>query len=169
MAFNQASFFLFAPGFGPIVEHDHTAKTASGKTLEIISASSVDSTAPQVFTESLRQWFMDRGFAEKERYGSLQVLCRGHQTTFLGAQEQIVLSVPLDETVIQELYIRFLLTEQTPEHVADWCGLIVELGHDFGFQIMDESHGLLPCVDFLTVLARNWNFCSFQKNYGWKN
>jgi hypothetical protein len=168
MAFNQASFFLFAPGFGPVVERDHTAKTASGKPLELVSATSIDSTAPKVSTEDLRCWFVDRGFSEKERYGGCQVLYRGCQTTFLGTQELITLALPLDEDVVVELYIRFLLTEQTPEQISEWRNLMAELGHDFGFQIMGESHELLPCVDFPTVLVQNWNFCTFQKNYGWK-
>jgi hypothetical protein len=95
-------------------------------------------------------------------------LYRGRHTTFLGTQEVVELALPLDEAEVQELYIRFLLTEQTPEQISDWRDLIVELGHDFGLQIMDESHGLLPCIDFSTVLTANWNFCTFQKNYGWK-
>lgn len=79
-----------------------------------------------------------------------------------------MLALPLDEDVIQELYLRFLLTEQTPEQIPVWKELVAELGHDFGFQIMGEDHKLLPCVDFPTVLAQNWNFCTFQKNYGWE-
>ncbi len=169
MAFNQASFFLFAPGFGPSVEFDHSAKTASGKPLAMVSSRAVDSTASKVVTSTLREWFMQRGFAEKERYGGCQVIFRGRETTFLGTQEVVELALPLDEDAVQELYIRFLLTERTPEQVVDWRELIVELGHDFGFQIMDESHGLLPCVDFPTVLAQNWNYCTFQENYGWKS
>lgn len=168
MAINQASFFLFAPGFGPSVEVDHSAKTASGKPLAMVSASVVDSTAPKVATHTLRQWFADRGFTEKERYGGLQVIYRGRQVTFLGTQEVVKLALPLDEDAVAELYIRFLLTESTPEQLAGWTQLIVELGHDFGFQIMDESHGLLPCVDFPILLACNGNYRAFQKNLGWK-
>lgn len=168
MALNQASFFLFAPGFGPSVEFDRSAKTASGKPLAMVSACAIGSSASKVVTSGLRQWFFDRGFAEKERYCGCQVISRGRETTFLGTQEVIELALPLDEDVVQELYIRFLLTERTPEQVCDWGGLIAELGHDFGFQIMDESHGLLPCVDFPTLLAQNWNYRTFQKNYGWK-
>jgi hypothetical protein len=168
MAFNQASFFLFAPGFGPAVECDHNAKTASGKPLEIVSTCSVDSTAPKVFTEDLRRWLVDRRFCEKERHGGLQALYRGRHTTSLGTQEAVELKLPLDEDVIQVLYIRFLLTEQTPEQISEWRDLTAELGHDFGFQIMDEDHRLLPCIDFPAVLAEIWNFCAFKKNYGWK-
>lgn len=168
MAFNQASFFLFAPGFGPTVEFDHSTKTVSGKPLAIISSDPIDPTAAKVLTESLRQWFVERGFLERERYGGCQVLYRGQQRTFLGTQEEIELTLPLDEDVIQELYIRFLLTEQTPQQLADWRELIVELGDDFGFQLMDESHSLLPCIDFPVVLAANWHFCTFQQNYGWE-
>ena len=80
----------------------------------------------------------------------------------------VTLALPLDEDVIQELYIRFLLTKQTPEQVPEWRDLIVELGHDFGFQIMDESHNLLPCIDFPTVLTQNLNYCMFQNKYGWE-
>ena len=155
MAFNQASFFLFTPGFGPSVECYPTAKTASGKPLEMVSSCSVDSTAPKVFTGDLRRWLLDRGFSEKERYGGCQILYRGCHTTFLGTQELVELALPLDEDEVQELYIRFLLTEQTPEHISEWRDLIAELGHDFGFQIMDESHGLLPCIDFSIVLTSN--------------
>jgi hypothetical protein len=168
MAFNQASFILFAPGFGPSVEFDHSTKTASGKPLAIVSACTVDASASTVVTNTLRQWFIDRGFTEKERYGGCQVIFRGRETTSLGTQEVVELALPFEEDAVQELYIRFLLTERTPEQVADWRELIAELGHDFGFQIMDESHGLLPCVDFPTLLAQNWNYCAFQKNYGWK-
>ena len=168
MAFNQASFFLFAPGFGPSVEFDHSAKTASGKPLAMVSSCALDSITSKVFTSALRQWFVERGFTEKERYVGCQVIFRGRETTFLGTQEVVELALPLDEDAVQVLYIRFLLTERTPEQLADWRELIVELGHDFGFQIMDESHGLLPCVDFPTVLAQNWNYCTFHKNYGWK-
>ena len=98
----------------------------------------------------------------------MQILFRGRHSTPLGKQEVIELVLPLDEDEIQELYIRFLLTERTPELVFEWKDLVSELGDDFGFQIMDESHRLLPCIDFMTVLAENWNFCTFQKNYGWK-
>src|SRR5262249_2424732 len=116
----------------------------------------------------LRKWFVGRGFAEKERYGRSQVLFRDPQTTPLGKQAVVELSLPLDEDEIQELYIRFLLTERTPDQIYGWTNLISELGHDFGFQIMDEAHRLLPCIDFVTILSENWNFCTFQKNYGWK-
>ena len=167
MAFNQASFFLFAPRFGPSIEVDHTTKTASGKPLEMVSTHIVDATAPVVSTNHLRQWFLDRGFTEKERYSGSQRLYRGRHTTPLGTQQMIELALPIDEDEVQELYIRFLLTEQTPEHIPQWRDLVVELGHDFGFRIMDESHRLLPCIDFRTVLAENWNFQDFQKNYGW--
>src|SRR5689334_20758121 len=117
MAFNQASFFLFPPRFGPVVEYDDTANTASGKPLEIIGTELVDSAARILLTEELRSWFFDREFAEKERYGGLQVLFRGRSATSFGAQEEIDVSLPLDEDEIEELYIRFLLTEHTPTEI----------------------------------------------------
>lgn len=167
MAYNQASFFLFASGATPEVEHDDSAQTSSGEPLAIVSSTPADATAPKVFTENLRRWFMERGFAEKERYGGSQVIYRGLQTTWMGPQEEIVLTLPLDESVVEVLYIRFLLTKQTPEQVESWRNLIVELRHDFGFQIMDENQGLLPCLDFLTALATNGNFCEFRNGLGW--
>jgi hypothetical protein len=114
MAYNQASFFLFPPRFSPIVEFDHTAKTVSGKPLEMIGTELVDAAARIVSTEELIKWFLARGFSEKERYGGLQILFHGRCATPFGAQELIELGLPLDEDEIQELYIRFLLTETTP-------------------------------------------------------
>src|SRR5579862_7249862 len=105
MAFNQASFFLFAPRFGPSVEFDHAANTVSGMPLEIVSSCAVDPIAPKVLTRDLRQWLMVRGFAEKERYAGCQILYRGRHSTSLGVQEVVELALPLDEDEIQEIYI----------------------------------------------------------------
>jgi len=168
MAFNQASFFLFPPRFGPVVEYDHAANTMSGKPLEIIGTEVVDPAARIVSTEELRKWFLAHGFSEKERYGGLQILYRGRCATPFGARALIEFGLPLDEDEIQELYIRFLLTEKTPTEIPAWTGLVTELGHDFGFQIMDESHRLLPCIDFVTVLQENRNFQYFRENYRWE-
>lgn len=168
MAFNQAAIFLIPPRYGTVIEYDHTAKSASGKPVEIVSTRMIDSNAPKVITADLRQWLFSRGFAERERYGSSQVLFYGSQMTPFGMRKIVEIKLPLDDYEIQGLYIRFLLSEKTPDQISEWRDLILELGHDFGFQIMDEGDRLLPCLDFTTVLIQNQNFCEFQKNYGWK-
>jgi hypothetical protein len=163
MALNQASFFLFPPRYGPEVEFDHTAKTPSGESLAIISTTIIDPDAPKVLAHHVREWFVSRGFCEKERYGELCVLFRGRQTTPFGTQEEIELELPLDEEEVQKIYLRFLLTENTPKAISTWRDLVSDLGRDFGFRLMDAGHRLLPCTDFLTVAAENWNFATFQK------
>jgi hypothetical protein len=157
MALNQASFFLFPPRYGPKAKFDHTTKTLSGKPLAIISATIIDRDAPKVLAHHVREWFVARGFSEKERYGGLCVLFRGRQTTLFGTQEEIELALPLDEKEVKKIYLRFLLTEHTPEVISTWRDLVSDLGHDFGFRLMDAGHRLLPCADFLTVVAENWN------------
>ena len=66
------------------------------------------------------------------------------------------------------LYIRFLLTEETPAQWNDWEDLIVSLGSEFGFKIMGPDHCLLPCVDYFTLLTNNENFRMLQSHYNWK-
>ncbi len=168
MAFNQASFFLLPPRFGPIVVYDHDSKTTPGKPLELLSSEIIDPNAPRVMTDDLRKWFLSGGFSEKERYAGRQVLIREERKSSLGVFPLIDLTLPLNEEEISELYIRFLLTSDTPGDIPAWSRLIAELGHDFGFKIMDADHRLLPCVDFLSVLRENWNFRSFQKDLGWE-
>jgi hypothetical protein len=107
--------------------------------------------------------------ALKRRSGmGSEKLCFGHQRTIHGIDEVIELGLPLGEEEIQVLYIRFLLTEETAVQVCEWKDLLIELGHDFGFKIMDDSHELLPLLDFFTVLRENVNFREFQMRYGWK-
>jgi hypothetical protein len=168
MAYNQASFFLFPPRFGPAVEVDEGSRTFAGDPVELISSSTVDATAPEVSVQALRQWLIGRGFKAKERYGQREILFRGHHRTIHGTEEVIKLSLPLGEEEIQVLYIRFLLTEQTAVQACEWKDLLIELGDDFGFKIMDDSHELLPLLDFFTVLRENTNFREFQMRYGWK-
>ncbi|MCW1885237.1 hypothetical protein OKA04_10900 [Luteolibacter flavescens] len=165
MAYNQASFFLFAPGVGPIMETVEGAVTSSGDSVSTLSFSSSDSAAPQVFTTALRQWFMDRGFARKG--DSEKQMFRGTQPTPFGMEDEIVVWLSLDEDQVTGLYMRFLLTKQTPEQIPEWTNLILALGHDFGFQIMGANHELLPCSDFLGVLVQNYNFLDFKKAKGW--
>jgi hypothetical protein len=166
MAFNQASFFLYPPGFVPTSNHD-SARTSEGALLKIIGSESVDSTAGKVLTEDLRNWLFEHNFSEKQRYGSVQILVRGKGATPFGVEHLVELSLPLDKNEIDALYIRFLLTKDTPADIPAWRALIAELGHDFGFRLMDERGGLLPCIDFITVLRENSNFRDFQKNFGW--
>jgi hypothetical protein len=114
MAINQASFFLFPPQYGPSIDLDRSVKTVTGEPMRLIDSVLMDAEASVVPTSRLRQWFESQGFSELERYGGLSVLYRGKEETFLGVQEEIVLSLPLDEDEICELYLRFLLTEKTP-------------------------------------------------------
>jgi hypothetical protein len=167
LAINQASFFLYPPRFGPSVELDHSARTASGEPLRIVSATLVEPDAPPVKTSAVRSWLEARGFVEHERYGGMSVLFLGQQKTFLGLQQEVELSVPLDEDEIRELYIRFLLTEKTPAQWNDWEDLIVSLGSEFGFKIMGPDDYLLPCVDYFALLTNNENFRMLQSHYRW--
>jgi hypothetical protein len=167
MAFNQASLFLFPPRFTPVVRADES-EMADGKPVKIVDSSIADPSAGKVLTAELRQWFMERGFHEEERYGAISKLWRTRQNTWIGTQGEIELSLPLEEEEITELYMRFLLTKQTPDWIPQWKKLVCELGHDFGFRLMDEEHRLLPCVDFLTVVTENWNFRTFAQQYGWE-
>ena len=168
MAFNQASFFLFPPGYRPGVEVDESARTASGKPLEIVSPVAEDSTADKILTADVSRWFADRGFSEKERYGAIRILQRNPITTPVGTLGEIELYLPLEEEAIEVLYLRFLLTKNTPASIPGWQDLVAELGHDFGLRLMDDDHQLLPGIDFLSVLAGNENFRAFQDNFGWK-
>ena len=168
MAINQASFFLYPPRFGPSVELDHAARTFSGGPERIVGATLVDPHGSSVQTGALRQWLQARGFVERERYAGTSVLFLRQKKTFLGVQGEVELSVPLDEVEIKELYIRFLLTEETPAQWNDWQDLVACLGNDFGFKIMGPDDYLLPCVDFLTLLANNENFRMLQCHYNWR-
>ena len=167
MAVNQASFFLFPPRFGPSVELDRVARTASGDPLRLVGPILADCDGPTVRTAPLRSWLEARGFVEHERYGGISVLFFAKQKTFLGVQGQIELSLPLDEVEIKELYVRFLLTEKTPTQWNDWEDLIVSLGNEFGFKIMGGDDDLLPCVDYFTLLINNENFRMLQGHYNW--
>jgi hypothetical protein len=170
MAWNQATFFFYPPGYSPAVERSPTAKHVSGEPLRIVSTNMTDSNAPKVLTKHLRQWFVDRGLSEKERYGDIQVLFRGLHTapTRPGTESLIDLVLPLGKDQIEVLRIRFLLTERTPDQIPEWRELIAELGYDFEFQIMGPDDRLLPCTDFVTLLTTNHNFCAAEKDYGWK-
>ena len=168
MAFNQVTIFLFAPKFAPAVELAPTGLTPSGKPIAIVSACVSDPTAPKVVAEELRRWFMAQGYREKDRYGGHQSLFWGQHPTVIGLQQEVELGLPLEQDEVQELRIRFLLTENTPDRFYAWRNLIVNLGHDFGFRLMDEDHQLLPCSDFTTVFDQSWSFRSYQKQYGWR-
>jgi len=161
MAYNQASFFLFAPGVDPVVE----TVANSGNPVSIISTTAADSTAPKLFSTDLWRWFMDRGFAGKE--GSADRLFRGTQPTPFGMEDEIAVSLSLEEDQVTGIYIRFLLTKQTPERLPEWKNLILALGHDFRFQIMGEDNILFPCTDFPAILAQNSNFIEFKESFGW--
>jgi hypothetical protein len=167
LAINQASFFLFPPRFGPSVKLDDTVRTASSEPLRIVGPMLVDPDAPSIQVHVLRNWLEARGFAEHERYGGLSILFLGRQKTFLGNQQEVELSVPLDENEIKELYIRFLLTERTPAQWNEWEDLIMSLGTDFGFKIMGPDDYLLACSDFFTLLTTDENFRVVQSHYGW--
>lgn len=91
----------------------------------------------------------------------------GQQKTFLGIQGEIELSLPVAEDGIKELYIRFLLSEKTPEQWNDWEDLVLGLGDDFGFKIMGFDDRLLPCIYYFTLLIDNANFRMFQSRYQW--
>jgi hypothetical protein len=115
-------------------------------------------------TTAQRQWLEAAGSVEHERYAGTSVLFLHEQKTFLGVQGEVELSVPLDEVEIEELYIRFLLTEKTPAQWNDWEDLIVSLGSRFGFKIMGPDDYLLPCLDFFALLTNNESFrmlCTF--------
>jgi hypothetical protein len=167
LAINQASFFLYPPRFGPSVELDHSARTVSGEPLRLVGSTLVDPNAPSVKATGIRHWLEARGFVERERYGGISILVLRQQKTFLGVQGEVELSVPLGEVEIQELYIRFLPTEETPAHWNDWEDLIVSLGSEFAFKIMGPDDYLLPWVDFFTLLTNNENFGILQSHYNW--
>jgi hypothetical protein len=139
----------------------------SGAPLRIIGATLVDPRGPSVNTAAIRLWLEGRGFVEHERYAGTSVLYLHEQTTFLGVQGEVELSVPLADVEIQELYIRFLLTEETPAHWNDWEELLVSLGSEFDFKIMGPDDYLLRCVDFFTLLTNNENFRMLQSHYSW--
>lgn len=169
MAYNQASFFLFPPRYGPAIEYDHTARTVLGSSLAFVSAKMIDSAASKVLAGDLRFWFLKRSFIEKEQYSGCQVLFRGRFSTPLGMQEAIELSLPLDDNEeVDELYVRFLLTPETPSQILEWRELVVELGKHFEFKIMDKCNNLLRATDFISVLSENFNYCEFQRHHGWK-
>jgi hypothetical protein len=149
------------------VELDHAFKTISGEPSKIIDAKLADTDAPVVPAEELRHWFLSHGFIETERYSGLSVLGRGHEDTFLGKQVEITLDVPLDEAEIDHLYIRFLLTKNTPTQWNEWESLIWELESEYQFKIMASDESLVPCIDFFSLLLNNHNFQTFQKNYRW--
>jgi hypothetical protein len=139
----------------------------SGEPLRIVGATLVDPHGPSVKTAAIRLWLEGRGFVEHERYSGTSVLYLRQQTTFLGVQGEVELSVPLDEVEIQELYIRFLLTAETPARWDDWEDLVVSLGSEFDFKIMGPDDYLVPCVDFFTLLTNNENFRMLQSHYNW--
>jgi len=169
MAINQASFFLYPPRYAPEVEYDHDANTASGEPLAMIGSQIVDETALRILNSDVHAWFSQRGFREKENYGGMTVIYLDREKTFLSEQEVIETSIMLDEEEFEELYIRFLLTESTPDRISQWEGFIHELGHDFNLKIMDpDDHLLLPCIDFYTLLLRNSNFEMFRKGMEWQ-
>lgn len=168
MAINQASFFLYPPRFAPEVEYEHEANTASGAPLAMIGSQIVDQNAPRVLNADVHAWFLRRGFREKENYSGMTVIFLDREKTFLSKQEVIETSIMLDEEEFEELYIRFLLTESTPDRIHQWEALIHEIGHDFDLKIMDpDNHSLLPCIDFYTLLLRNSNFAMFRKGMKW--
>jgi hypothetical protein len=167
LAINQASFFLFPPRFGPSVELDRTVRTVSGEPLRIVGATLVDPRGPSVKTAAIRDWLEARGFVDHARYAGTSVLYLRQQKTFLGVQGEVELSVPLDDVEIKELYIRFLLTEETPARWNDWEDLIVSLGSEFGFKILGPDDYLLPCIDFFMLLTNNENFRMLQSHYDW--
>lgn len=169
MAINQVSFFLYPPRHVPAVELDHDANTVSGEPLQIVDSALSDADAPAVLNADVLSWFQRRGFTEKESYGGLTVIFRDREETFLGVQEVVELSIPLDEPEFKEMYIRFLLTKTTPERMTEWRDLIVELGHDFDLKLMDpEDNSLIPCIDFPTVLVQNQNFIDLSSHFGWQ-
>jgi hypothetical protein len=167
VAINQASFFLFPPRYGPSIELDHSVKTATGEPMRLVDSILVEPDANRVQTSALRKWFETRGFTELERFGGCCVMFRGKEVTFLGVQEEIVFSIPLDEDEICELCIRFLLTEKTPTQWDAWEALIISLGDDFGFKLLGPDDYLTPCVDFFSLLTNNYNFKWLQGHHQW--
>jgi hypothetical protein len=168
MAFNQASFFLFPPFYGPSVQLDYSAKTMSGEPMRLVDSVLIDPSASIVLTSAFRESLESRGFNEMERYGGSSVLFRGEQTTRLGLEQEIVLSARLDDDEIRDVYIRFLLTEKSPVQWGEWENLVLSFGEEFGFQLMGSDDYLLPCRDFFMVLINNHNFRSLQEHYQWR-
>lgn len=144
-------------------------KTWTEEVVKLIGCELVDDSAPIVTNADVLSWFRRRGFTEKENYGGATVIYRDREETFLGVQEVVELSIPLDEAEFTELYIRFLLTETTPDRISVWRDLVVELGHDFDLRLMDpEDKTLIPCIEFPTILAQNQNFIDLSKRLGWQ-
>jgi hypothetical protein len=169
MAFNQASFFFYPPRYIPTVELAHNAKTIAGEPLQIVGSALGDAGAPTVLNADVLSWFQRRGFTEKESSGGWIEIFRDREETFLGIQEVIELSLPLDKAEFTELYIRFLLTMSTPDRIADWSDLVAELGHDFDLKLMNpDDNTLIPCIDFPTILKQNQNFIDLSKHFAWE-
>lgn len=144
-------------------------KTSSGEVVKMIGSEMAEEGAPVVLNADVLSWFQRRGFTEKESYGGATVIFSDREETFLGVQEVVELSIPLDEAEFTELYIRFLLTETTPTRISGWRDLIVELGHDFDLKLMDpRDNTLIPCIDFPIILAQNQNFIDLSKHFGWQ-
>ena len=164
MAINQASFFLFAPRYSPTVELDHESKTVDGSPTKIIDSELSQPDADPVVAGEIKPWFERQGFVQSESWGDVVVLAAGFTQTFLGKQENITLTIPLDpDEEIDCLYIRFLLTNDAPMPVSSWESLIIRLEAEFKFKLMTPDIDLTNCVDFRTMLELNDNYRMFTK------
>jgi hypothetical protein len=113
MAINQASFFLYPPRYGPTVKETEI-KTVTGEPLRMIGSELVDADAPVVLNADVLSWFQRRGFAEKETCGRVTDIFRDREETFLGVQEVVELSIPLDEAELPRCTSDFFSRRRLP-------------------------------------------------------
>ena len=167
MAINQASFFLYPPRHGPTVEKAEM-KTVTGEPLKMIGSELADADAPVVLNADVLSWFQRRGFTEKESCGGATVIFRDREETFLGVQEVVELSIPLDEAEFTEMYIRFS-HEDDSRQALRLARSSRRTRSRFRSEV-DESRGRrsIPCIDFPTILAQNQHFIDLSKHFGWQ-
>ena len=167
MAVNQVSVFFYAPRWKACFTPHPTKRAGGGKPVQVVDAVPVEGTdAETLRVEAVVGWLGDQGFISAD-WGSGQVFLRGQVHSMFGPEQEIEVSVGVEESEVSDLYCRFTLASQSRPNLGEWSGFVASLCARFGLRLGAE--GTAPCgeAEFVAAVLANRNYRDFAESYGW--
>lgn len=166
MGWNQASFFLYAPNWAPVVSGVPEARTHLGASVRAHSAERRPDHDPRraIQPSALRPWLENQGVAYdagEDRF------VRGRVQVGDFVEQEIDIQLLANDGEVTHLHIRFALSEETPVQCPQWCALIDRICSEWSMTIHSASEGPVGASKFLALLVSTPEWQEFSESLGW--